>query len=172
MTLEEIISEEMKTCEEINKIIKTHVLYDDVTLEVLFADDTEIINEKINMYKENLNYQKQLVEYLVELKQYHNRDRLINLKNNNTDYETFMFLSCPVKFSECFKDTDYSIVNLYDIQQLAPNDIIGYCGVCKWENNQLYPLDGDIYCEEMLVYGYRKRFENGKTILDILVEDW
>ena len=98
---------------------------------------------------------------------------ITNLVNNNPRYKKFTILDTAVPFKDMYKDTDIPVVQLHSIQSCGGNDIVGFCGVCSWKNNILFPLDGDSYSDEMLIYGY-DWFEdnNNRKCLDILVNEW
>lgn len=91
-------------------------------------------------------------------------------------YKTFNLLKNPIPFNELFIE-NYNVVQLHSIQKIE-DSIIGFCGVFKWEYGALYPLDGDSYSENMLVYGYEKFYTSKEKCgqeydgLDILVYEW
>lgn len=100
---------------------------------------------------------------------------MINLKKliqTNPRYKNFTLLECPVRFKDMQADNDIPLVQLHDISECGPNDIVGFCGVCSWLNNKLESLDHDSYSDEMLVYGYSWFENDGHKCLDILVLDW
>lgn len=103
---------------------------------------------------------------------------MINLKKlikNNPRYKDFTLLECPVRFKDMQADNDIQLVQLHSIAECEPNDVVGFCGVCSWTNNELKSLDGDSYSDEMLVYGYSwftNEEENITKAIDILVLDW
>ena len=88
-------------------------------------------------------------------------------------YCTFTYLNKPVWFDEFFKNKNYSRVQLHDMTPIGnTGEIVGFCGVAKWENNILSPLDGDCYTPRMRVYGYEEFTLNDEKCLDILVKEW
>ena len=83
-------------------------------------------------------------------------------------YKRFVILDNPVEFKDLFIDHDIPCVQLHSLHAVD-NIIVGFCGVFKWENNEIIPLDGDSYNKHVLVYGY-EWFDQG---IDILVgDDW
>ena len=69
MTIDEAIVREKRIHEENKKVVDTHVLHEEFTLEELYCDDTEVIEEYLNNYKFASEYHKQLAEWLEELKE-------------------------------------------------------------------------------------------------------
>lgn len=90
-------------------------------------------------------------------------------------YKTFTLLDSPKPFSELMKNETVSLVQVHCATLINDNtDIVGFCGVFKWENNVLTPLDGDIYNPDVNVLGYDWFTDkDGNRCLDILVdENW
>ena len=103
--------------------------------------------------------------------------KIRNIIENDERYKTFTILDTPEPFNKFFADKDINLVQIHSTEVVGENKILGFCGICKWVNNVLSPLDGDLYNAEMLVLGYDwfKVTENGLTYdaLDILVgNDW
>lgn len=93
--------------------------------------------------------------------------------HNLERYKDFTYLDTPKKFCELMANKNFDIVQVHSTQLCGENDIVGFCGVFKWENDTLTPLDGDSYNEKMLVYGYSEFVTEGKNCIDILAgEDW
>ena len=99
----------------------------------------------------------------------------LNLEKSER-YNMFTILDEPVKFSELYKDTDIQLVQVHSIEPVGDDDIVGFCGVFRWERNHLSPLDGDIYNPDVLVQGYSwfsAEDNPDAKCLDILVgNDW
>lgn len=70
MTIDEAIAREKRIYEENQKVVDTHIICKDVTLEEFYCDDTEVIEEHLNNYKLSSEYHKQITEWLEELKIY------------------------------------------------------------------------------------------------------
>ena len=68
MTIDEAVAREKRICEENQKVVDTHIICEDVTLEEFYCDDTEVIEEHLNNYKFASRYHKQIAEWLEELK--------------------------------------------------------------------------------------------------------
>lgn len=68
MTIDEAIDREKEIHEANQKVVDTHVLHEEFTLEELYCDDTEVIEEHLNNYRFASEYHKQLSEWLEELK--------------------------------------------------------------------------------------------------------
>lgn len=69
MTLEEAIKNEEKIAEENQRVVDTGIVFDDVTIDMLYCDDTEVIEEHLANYQECAERHRQFAEWLKELKQ-------------------------------------------------------------------------------------------------------
>lgn len=93
-------------------------------------------------------------------------------------YKDFTYLEEQKVFNELFKDRNYDLVQIYDMHPIHPlnmfsNDIVGFCGVFKWKDNDITPLDGDSYMDDMDVFGYKEfTTKDNEKALDILVCEW
>ena len=102
-------------------------------------------------------------------------EKIKQIIKSSDRYKDFTLLPSPMPFKELFEDQTSDCIQLHDMHFCGDDDIVGFCGQCKWENNQLTPLDGDTYYDDMLVYGYswfENKEENVLSGLDILVSDW
>lgn len=106
---------------------------------------------------------------------------LKDIIKNIDRYKNFTLLDKPIKFKDLYKDENIELVQIhsiesFNIQGTDKKDIVGFCGVFKWENNNIISLDGDSYSENMKVLGYdwwSNEDEHIEKGLDILVgEDW
>lgn len=86
MTLEEAIKNEEEVAEENQRVVDTGIVFDDVTIDMLYCDDTEVIEEHLANYQRCADEHKQLAEWLKELKQYREW-----LKSFNPDSATDCF---------------------------------------------------------------------------------
>lgn len=68
MTLNEVIERENKIAEENQKIVDTHIIFDDVTIDEMYCDDTEVIEEHLENYRKCAEYHKQVAELLEDYK--------------------------------------------------------------------------------------------------------
>ena len=84
-------------------------------------------------------------------------------------YKKFTVLDTPTLFSEFMKDQNIECVQVHS--NYGDDYPIGFCGAFKWENNAIFPLDGDTY-GDMTVLAYSWFFNEGTKCLDIVVEDW
>lgn len=105
--------------------------------------------------------------------------KLKEIIRNSDRYKDFIILDKPMVFKDLFINKNIDVVQLHSTQTYdipGGKDIVGFCGVCEWKNNQLKSLDGDSYTPNMLVLGYSwfSNEEEGVNVgLDILVgENW
>ena len=77
MTINEAIQRENKIAEENQKIVDTEIVFDDVSLSQLYCDDTEVIEEHLENYKKCAEYHKKLAEWLEELKDYRDINKMV-----------------------------------------------------------------------------------------------
>lgn len=68
MTLEEAIQHAEEVAEENQRVVDTHIVFDDVTIDMLYCDDTEVIDEHLANYQMCAEEHRQLAEWLKELK--------------------------------------------------------------------------------------------------------
>ena len=89
-------------------------------------------------------------------------------------YKDFTFLSTPVNFDKFFKNKAYDVVQIHDITPIkkGSDEVIGFCGVFKWDGKNIKSIDHDSYTPDMLIYGYDEFTNNDEKCLDILVVDW
>ena len=70
MTIDEAIRHCTEVAEENQRIVDTGVVFDDVTIDMLYCDDTEVIEEHLANYQKCASEHRQLAEWLKELKAY------------------------------------------------------------------------------------------------------
>ena len=70
MTIDEVILRERTISEDNKRVVDTNILYDDVTIDEFYADDTEVIEEHLNNYRKCADYHRHIAEWLEELKRY------------------------------------------------------------------------------------------------------
>lgn len=68
MTIDEAIKRAEEIAEYNQKVVDTHHISDDISLDELYADDTEIIDEQLEGYKECADDYSQLSEWLKDYK--------------------------------------------------------------------------------------------------------
>ena len=77
MTIDEAIQRENKIVEENQKIVDTEIVFDGVSLSQLYCDDIEVIEEHLENYKKCTEYHKQIAEWLEELKDYRDKNKMV-----------------------------------------------------------------------------------------------
>lgn len=90
-------------------------------------------------------------------------------------YRGFYYFKEPTIFSEYFKDYDYDIVQVHDINPITEKipDPVGFVGVFEWKSNTITPLDGDSYTSQMPIWGWHEfTSKDGLRCIDILTDKW
>ncbi len=64
MTIDEIIAKETKIAQEFQAVIDTHITMDNFSLEELYCDDTEVIEEHLQTYKVFADYHNQIANIM------------------------------------------------------------------------------------------------------------
>lgn len=88
MTLDEAIKTEENIAKENQRIADTGIVFDDITIDMLYCD-TEVIEEHLANYQRCAEEHKQLAEWLKELKQLREQTRWIPVSErlpNINDY--------------------------------------------------------------------------------------
>lgn len=75
MTLDEAIKNAEDVAEDSQRIVDTGIVFDNITIDELYADDTEIIEEKLKNCQLCADEHRQLAEWLKELKQLREQTR-------------------------------------------------------------------------------------------------
>lgn len=68
MTLNEAIKTEENIAEENQRVVDTGIVFDDVTIDMLYCDDTEVIEEHLANYQRCAEEHRQLAEWLKDYK--------------------------------------------------------------------------------------------------------
>ena len=68
MTLDEAIKIEENIAEENQRVVDTGIVFDDVTIDMLYCDDTEVIEEHLANYQRCAEERRQLAEWLKDYK--------------------------------------------------------------------------------------------------------
>lgn len=107
------------------------------------------------------------------------KEELKQIIETNDRYEDFILLENPVKLKDMLANQNVECIQLHSTQTFETpvgKDIVGFCGVCAWIDNNIKSLDGDSYYEDMTIYGYSwwsNEEEGIKKGLDVLVgNDW
>ena len=64
MTIDEIIKTEQEIAEEFQKTVDTHMVSEDMSLEEMYCDDTEVIEEALERRKNLLDYHSTIASVL------------------------------------------------------------------------------------------------------------
>lgn len=80
MIIEEAIKHAEEVAEENQRVVDTGVVYDDVTIDMLYCDDTEVIEEHLANYQMCADEHRQLAEWLKELKRLREQTRWIPVR--------------------------------------------------------------------------------------------
>ena len=68
MTIDEIILKEKEIAEEFQRTVDTHMMGEDMSLEELYCDDTEVIEEKLKICKELSDYHNTIADTMRKYK--------------------------------------------------------------------------------------------------------
>lgn len=68
ISLDEAIKRAEEIAEENQRVVDTGIVFDDVTIDVLYCDDTEVIEEHLANYQRCANEHRQLAEWLKDYK--------------------------------------------------------------------------------------------------------
>ena len=68
MTLDEAIRHAEKTAEEYQRVVDTGIVFDDVTIDMMYCDDTEVIEEHLANYRRRAEEHRQLAKWLKDYK--------------------------------------------------------------------------------------------------------
>ena len=77
MTIDEAIKSMEMIAEDNQRVVDTRIVYDDVTIDMLYCDDTEVIEEQLEKIKESAEKYRQFADWLKELKQLREKTRWI-----------------------------------------------------------------------------------------------
>lgn len=78
MTIEEAIEIAEEVAEENQKVVDTGIVFDDVTIDMLYCDDTEVIEEHLANYQRCAEEHRQLAEWLRDYKRLKEQESFIN----------------------------------------------------------------------------------------------
>ena len=68
-TIDEIILTEKEIAEEFQRVADTHLVREDMSLEELYCDDTEIIQEELKRYQGLADFHNQIVDTMSKYQQ-------------------------------------------------------------------------------------------------------
>ena len=85
MDLDKLIEMEQEKASIHQQVFDTHVLYNGVTLEEIYADDTEIIDEQLSNHQYMADTHKEIAKYLNQIRDV---KRLMNKWADNGDNNT------------------------------------------------------------------------------------
>lgn len=69
MTLDDAIKHAEEVAETSQRVVDTGIVFDDVTIDMLYCDDTEVIEEHLVNYQRCADEHRQLAEWLKQLKE-------------------------------------------------------------------------------------------------------
>lgn len=133
LSIDEAIQRENKIAEENQKIVDTQIVFDNVSIPELYCDDTEVIEEHLDNYKKCVEYHEQLAEWLEELKDYRDKNKMIvRIDFENVDslkdkidelskYAESKYNKAIDDFAESVKNliADLSVIRFKDIDEMA-----------------------------------------------------
>jgi hypothetical protein len=95
MTIDEIILKETEIAQELQKVIDTHMVSEDMSLEEMYCDDTEVIEEELERCKELSDYHSTIANIM---RKYQKIQEIVG----NYGFATSWF--CLKKISEVLED--------------------------------------------------------------------
>ncbi len=113
MTIDEAIKHAEEVAEENQRVVNTGIVFEDVTIDMLYCDDTEVIEEHLANYQECANKHRQLAEWLKELKQLREQTQWIPVSENlPKDFGTYLITLengdvCKCEFNPDFIDEEH-----------------------------------------------------------------
>ena len=78
MTLDEAIEHEEELAKINQRVVDTGIVFDDVTIDMLYCDDTEVIEEHLANYQRCAEEHKQISEWLKELKRLKEQEPILD----------------------------------------------------------------------------------------------
>ncbi len=70
MTLDDAIKHAEEVAKESQKAVDTGIIFDGVTIDMIYCDDTEVIEEHLANWQKCADENKQIAEWFKELKQF------------------------------------------------------------------------------------------------------
>lgn len=84
--IDEAIKTEENIAEENQRVVDTGIVFDDVTIDMLYCDDTEVIEEHLANYQRRAEEHRQLAEWLKELKSLKEKDEAKTVRYEGDGY--------------------------------------------------------------------------------------
>ena len=75
MTLDETINKHIRIAKENQKVVDTGIVFDDVTIDMLYCDDTEVIEEHLANYEKCAEEHRQLSKWLKDYKRLKEKEK-------------------------------------------------------------------------------------------------
>lgn len=85
MTIEEIIKKENEIAAEFQKVTDTHIVDDGFTLEEMYCDDTEVIEEHLQRCKDFADYHNQIAD---TMRKYQKIEEIVNDRYGKPVFKT------------------------------------------------------------------------------------
>ena len=135
MTLDEAIKRAEEVVEENQRIVDAGIVFDDVTVDMLYCDDTEVIDEHLANYQKCASEHSQLAEWLKDYKRLLERESCEDAISRKEVIDT-IYRECSCENL----DIDFAKVLLLQrkikaLPPVTPQSKIGYCKDCKWQKD-------------------------------------
>lgn len=105
MTIDEAIKQIEEIVEDNQKIVDTHHISDELTIDEIYCDDTEIIEERLAVHQKRADDFRQLAEWLKELKK-------LREQTQESEAEQFARWVATKIFSGMFEDDPVTFAEL------------------------------------------------------------
>jgi hypothetical protein len=134
MTIDEVIILYEGMAEANRKIVDTHCISDELTIDELYCDDTEIIEEKLALYKKDADNYRQFAEWLKELKQLREQTRWIPVSEKlPEDYQRVLVTVVNYWGIEVVRVAEYSNQKkIFQIKESNDKWKVGEEGLLAW----------------------------------------
>ena len=100
MTLDEAIKQIEEIVEENQKLVDTHHVSDELTIDEIYCDDTEIIEERLTVHQKRADDFRQLAEWLRELKQLREHTSWIPVSERMPNFNDIVLASADTDYEE------------------------------------------------------------------------
>jgi len=136
MTLDETIKYAKEVAEENQRVVDTGIVFDDVTVDMLYCDDTEVIEEHLANYQEYADKYRQIAEWLKDYKKLREQTRWIPCSERLPNDEEYVLV--------CYEDGHIRTAYYYIDTNIYPSEFEDCCETGWYNYNQEFMLYQDV----------------------------